>query len=244
MQLILHILLCITLLLFANEEKTTNMPIHIEKYKQIFIDLNGKATLIAVSKTKPIEDIQALYDLGQRDFGENYVQELVDKYDKLPKDIRWHFIGHLQSNKVKYIAPFVHLIHGVDSLSLLKEINKQGLKNNRIIDCLLQIHIAKEETKFGLNSDELEAVLTVELSVLKNMRIIGLMGMASFSTNMNIVRAEFNYLKSLFVKYTPLQTANCKLQILSLGMSSDYKIALVEGSNMIRIGSLLFGERN
>ncbi len=219
------------------------MPMHIEKYKQIFIDLNGKATLIAVSKTKPIEDIQALYDLGQRDFGENYVQELVDKYVKLPKDIRWHFIGHLQSNKVKYIAPFVHLIHGVDSLSLLKEINKQGLKNNRIIDCLLQIHIAKEETKFGLNSDELEAVLTGELSTLKNIRIIGLMGMASFSTNMNIVRAEFNYLKSLFVKYTPLQTANCKLQILSMGMSSDYKIAIEEGSNMIRIGSLLFGER-
>ncbi len=243
MQLILHILLCITLLLFANEEKPINMPIHIEKYKQIFIDLNGKATLIAVSKTKPIEDIQALYDLGQRDFGENYVQELVDKYEKLPKDIRWHFIGHLQSNKVKYIAPFVHLIHGVDSLSLLKEINKQGLKNNRIIDCLLQIHIAKEETKFGLNSDELEVVLTGELSTLKNIRIIGLMGMASFSTNMNIVRAEFNYLKSLFVKYTPLQTANCKLQILSMGMSSDYKIAIEEGSNMIRIGSLLFGER-
>ncbi len=243
MQLILHILLCITLLLFANEEKTTNMPIHIEKYKQIFIDLNGKATLIAVSKTKPIEDIQALYDLGQRDFGENYVQELVDKYVKLPKDIRWHFIGHLQSNKVKYIAPFVHLIHGVDSLSLLKEINKQGLKNNRIIDCLLQIHIAKEETKFGLNSDELEAVLTGELSVLKNISITGLMGMASFSTNIDLVRAEFNYLKSLFVKYTPLQTANCKLQILSMGMSSDYKIAIEEGSNMIRIGSLLFGER-
>jgi hypothetical protein len=242
-QLILHILLCITLLLFANEEKPINMPIHIEKYKQILIDLNGTATLIAVSKTKPIEDIQALYDLGQQDFGENYVQELVDKYDKLPKDIRWHFIGHLQSNKVKYIAPFVHLIHGVDSLSLLKEINKQGLKNNRIIDCLLQIHIAKEETKFGLNSDELEAVLTGELSTLKNIRIIGLMGMASFSTNMNIVRAEFNYLKSLFVKYTPLQTANCKLQILSMGMSSDYKIAIEEGSNMIRIGSLLFGER-
>ena len=243
MQLILHILLCITLLLFANEEKPTNMPIHIEKYKQIFIDLNGKATLIAVSKTKPIEDIQALYDLGQRDFGENYVQELVDKYEKLPKDIHWHFIGHLQSNKVKYIAPFVHLIHGVDSLSLLKEINKQGLKNNRIIDCLLQIHIAKEETKFGLNSDELEAVLTGELSALKNISITGLMGMASFSTNIDLVRAEFNYLKSLFVKYTPLQTANCKLQILSMGMSSDYKIAIEEGSNMIRIGSLLFGER-
>ena len=243
MQLILHILLCITLLLFANEEKPINMPIHIEKYKQIFIDLNGKATLIAVSKTKPIEDIQALYDLGQRDFGENYVQELVDKYEKLPKDIHWHFIGHLQSNKVKYIAPFVHLIHGVDSLSLLKEINKQGLKNNRIIDCLLQIHIAKEETKFGLNSDELEAVLTGELSALKNISITGLMGMASFSTNIDLVRAEFNYLKSLFVKYTPLQTANYKLQTLSMGMSSDYKIAIEEGSNMIRIGSLLFGER-
>ena len=243
MQLILHILLCITLLLFANEEKPINMLIHIEKYKQILIDLNGTATLIAVSKTKPIEDIQALYDLGQQDFGENYVQELVDKYDKLPKDIRWHFIGHLQSNKVKYIAPFVHLIHGVDSLSLLKEINKQGLKNNRIIDCLLQIHIAKEETKFGLNSDELEAVLTGELSALKNISITGLMGMASFSTNIDLVRAEFNYLKSLFVKYTLLQTANCKLQILSMGMSSDYKIAIEEGSNMIRIGSLLFGER-
>jgi len=242
-QLILHILLCITLLLFANEEKTTNMPIHIEKYKQIFIDLNGKATLIAVSKTKPIEDIQALYDLGQRDFGENYVQELVDKYEKLPKDIHWHFIGHLQSNKVKYIAPFVHLIHGVDSLSLLKEINKQALKNNCIIDCLLQIHIAKEETKFGLNSDELEAVLKGELSTLKNISINGLMGMASFSTNIDLVRAEFNYLKSLFVKYTPLQTANYKLQTLSMGMSSDYKIAIEEGSNMIRIGSLLFGER-
>jgi pyridoxal phosphate enzyme (YggS family) len=242
-QLILHILLCITLLLFANEEKPINMPIHIEKYKQILIDLNGTATLIAVSKTKPIEDIQALYDLGQQDFGENYVQELVDKYDKLPKDIRWHFIGHLQSNKVKYIAPFVHLIHGVDSLSLLKEINKQGLKNNRIIDCLLQIHIAKEETKFGLNSDELEAVLTGELSALKNISINGLMGMASFSTNIDLVRAEFNYLKSLFVKYTPLQTANYKLQTLSMGMSSDYKIAIEEGSNMIRIGSLLFGER-
>jgi len=242
-QLILHILLCITLLLFANEEKTTNMPIHIEKYKQIFIDLNGKATLIAVSKTKPIEDIQALYDLGQRDFGENYVQELVDKYEKLPKDIHWHFIGHLQSNKVKYIAPFVHLIHGVDSLSLLKEINKQALKNNCIIDCLLQIHIAKEETKFGLNSDELEAVLKGELFTLKNISINGLMGMASFSTNIDLVRAEFNYLKSLFVKYTPLQTANYKLQTLSMGMSSDYKIAIEEGSNMIRIGSLLFGER-
>ena len=125
------------------------MGINIEKYKSLLGDLNGKATLVAVSKTKPLYDIQALYDLGQRDFGENYVQELKEKYELLPKDIRWHYIGHLQSNKVKYIAPFVHLIHGVDSLSLLKEINKQGLKNNRVIDCLLQIHIAKEETRFG-----------------------------------------------------------------------------------------------
>lgn len=243
MQLILHILLCITLLLFANEEKPINMPIHIEKYKQILIDLNGKVTLIAVSKTKPIEDIQALYNFGQLDFGENYVQELVDKFESLPKDIRWHFIGHLQSNKVKYLAPFVHLIHGVDSLSLLKEINKQGLKNNRIINCLLQMHIAKEETKFGLDSNELEAVLAGELSALKNIRITGLMGMASFSTNIDLIKAEFNYLKSLFVKYTPLQTVNCQMQTLSMGMSSDYKIAIEEGSNMIRVGSLLFGER-
>lgn len=243
MQLILHILLYITLLLFANEEKPINMPIHIEKYKQILIDLNGKVTLIAVSKTKPIEDIQDLYNFGQLDFGENYVQELVDKFESLPKDIRWHFIGHLQSNKVKYLASFVHLIHGVDSLSLLKEINKQGLKNNRIINCLLQMHIAKEETKFGLDSNELEAVLAGELSALKNIRITGLMGMASFSTNIDLIKAEFNYLKSLFVKYTPLQTVNCQMQTLSMGMSSDYKIAIEEGSNMIRIGSLLFGER-
>jgi pyridoxal phosphate enzyme (YggS family) len=200
--------------------------------------------LVAVSKTKPAEDIHELYNLGQRDFGENYVQELVGKYEQLPKDIRWHYIGHLQSNKVKYIAPFVHLIHGVDSVSLLKEINKQGLKNNRIIDCLLQIYIAKEETKFGLDSHELDAILTGDISALKNIRITGLMGMASFSTNMDLVRSEFNYLKSLFDKYNQLSTFNFQLLTLSMGMSSDYKIAVEEGSNMVRIGSLLFGERN
>jgi pyridoxal phosphate enzyme (YggS family) len=194
--------------------------------------------------TKKYQEIIDLYNLGQRDFGENYVQELVGKYEQLPKDIRWHYIGHLQSNKVKYIAPFVQLIHGVDSLSLLKEINKQALKNNRIIDCLLQIHIAKEETKFGMDSHELHTVLTTDLSVLKNIHITGLMGMASFATNINLVRAEFNYLKNLFDKYTPLPTANRQLQTLSMGMSADYKIALEEGSNMIRVGSLLFGERN
>jgi PLP dependent protein len=215
------------------------MPINIEKYNEILTELNGKAALIAVSKTKPIEDIQALYDLGQRDFGENYVQELVDKYNQLPKDIRWHFIGHLQSNKVKYIASFVHLIHGVDSENLLKEINKQGAKNNRVINCLLQIHIAQEETKFGFDSHELGKLH--QLHELKNVRIIGLMGMASFTQDENLIRKEFANLKSI---YEALPTANCKLQTLSMGMSSDYKIALQEGSNMVRIGSLLFGERN
>lgn len=220
------------------------MSINTKKYQEIINELTGKATLVAVSKTKPAEDILELYDLGQRDFGENYVQELVGKHEQLPKDIRWHYIGHLQSNKVKYIAPFVHLIHGVDSVSLLKEINKQALKNNRIIDCLLQVHIAKEETKFGLDSHELDAVLTSDLSELKNIRITGLMGMASFSNNMDLVRAEFNYLKSLFDKYAPLSTFTLQLSILSMGMSSDYQLAIETGSNMVRIGSLLFGERN
>jgi pyridoxal phosphate enzyme (YggS family) len=221
------------------------MSINTKKYQEIIEELNGNATLVAVSKTKPAEDILELYNLGQRDFGENYVQELVGKYEQLPKDIRWHYIGHLQSNKVKYIAPFVHLIHGVDSLSLLKEINKQGLKNNRIIDCLLQIHIAKEETKFGLDEHELKKLLELhELNELKNIRICGLMGMASFSNNMDLVRAEFNHLKDLFDQYAQPQTANHKLQTLSMGMSADYKIAMEEGSNMVRIGSLLFGERN
>jgi pyridoxal phosphate enzyme (YggS family) len=219
------------------------MSINTKKYQEIISELNGKASLVAVSKTKRVEDILELYNLGHRDFGENYVQELVGKYEQLPKDIRWHYIGHLQSNKVKYIAPFVHLIHGVDSLSLLKEINKQALKNNRTIDCLLQIYIAKEETKFGLDSDELDAILKTDLSQLKNIRICGLMGMASFSSNMNLVKAEFKYLKTLFDKHAQPQTTNHKLQTLSMGMSSDYKIALQAGSNMIRIGSLLFGER-
>ncbi|MBK7307620.1 MAG: YggS family pyridoxal phosphate-dependent enzyme [Chitinophagaceae bacterium] len=220
------------------------MSINTKKYQEIIGELSGKATLVAVSKTKPVEDILELYNLGQRDFGENYVQELVGKYEQLPKDIRWHYIGHLQSNKVKYIASFVHLIHGVDSLSLLKEVNKQALKNNRTIDCLLQVYIAKEETKFGLDSHELDAVLTADLSALNNIHITGLMGMASFSNNMDLVRSEFDYLKSLFDKYAQHKTQNTKLKTLSMGMSADYKIAIDEGSNMIRVGSLLFGERN
>jgi PLP dependent protein len=157
------------------------MGINKEKYQWIINKLAGKATLVAVSKIQPVSKIQALYDLGQRDFGENYVQELVDKYEQLPKDIRWHFIGHLQSNKVKYIAPFIHLIHGVDSFNLLKEINKQALKNNRVIDCLLQVHISKEETKFGLDEKELHELFQLhELHELKNICITGFMGMASF----------------------------------------------------------------
>jgi PLP dependent protein len=214
------------------------MPINKEKYKEIIEELESKATLVAVSKTKPIEDILELYNLGQRDFGENYVQELVDKEAVLLKDIRWHFIGHLQSNKVKYIAPFVHLIHGVDSESLLKEINKQAAKNNRVIDCLLQLHIATEETKFGFDEKE---ILNLKIAQFENVNIKGLMGMASFSNDMNLVRSEFKKLKTI---YDQLSTFNSQLSTLSMGMSSDYKTAIEEGSNMVRIGSLLFGERN
>ena len=223
------------------------MGINTEKYKGIITELNGKTALVAVSKTKPAEDIKALYDLGQRDFGENYVQELVDKEVALPKDIRWHFIGHLQRNKVKYIAPFIHLIHGVDSFSLLKEINKQAAKNNRIIDCLLQIHIAKEETKFGLDEQELQDLITPitnELHEFRNVKIVGFMGMASFSDNKYLIRTEFKSLKKIFDANVLLSTINYQLSTISMGMSSDYKIALEEGSNMVRIGSLLFGERN
>ena len=223
------------------------MAVNEEAYKKLKEELSQqKVTLVAVSKTKPVEDIKALYDLGQRDFGENYVQELVDKQPQLPADICWHYIGHLQSNKVKYIAPFVHLIHGVDSLKLLKEINKQAVKNNRVIDCLLQVHIAQEETKFGLDEQELHELLNTnshELHELKNICVKGLMGMASFSDDMDKVRNEFKYLKTLFGKHTQLSIANCQLQTLSMGMSSDYKIATEEGSTMVRIGSLLFGER-
>ncbi|MBP6687841.1 MAG: YggS family pyridoxal phosphate-dependent enzyme [Lacibacter sp.] len=223
------------------------MPVNKEQYTEIIAYLENKVKLVAVSKTKPVEDILELYELGQRDFGENYVQELVDKQAVLPKDIRWHFIGHLQSNKVKYIAPFVHLIHGVDSLKLLKEINKEAGKNNRVVNVLLQVHIAQEETKFGLDEEELKSIYNRNsdgLQDLKNIRICGLMGMASFSDDLKKVEGEFRYLKSLFDWYADLPMANCQMTILSMGMSGDYKIAMEEGSNMVRIGSLLFGERN
>lgn len=222
--------------------------VHETTYHQIVEQLKNKnVTLIAVSKTKPVEDIQALYDLGQRDFGENYVQELVDKQPQLPADIRWHFIGHLQTNKVKYIAPFVSLIHGVDSLKLLKEINKQAAKQNRVIDALLQLHIAKEETKFGLDEEELETIFKnngSELAELENVMIKGFMGMASFTDNQETIRKELSYLKALFDEYKHIGLPNCQLQTLSMGMSSDYEIAIEEGSTMVRIGSLLFGKRS
>jgi PLP dependent protein len=222
----------------------TNRTTYLEIVKQLE---EKKVTLVAVSKTKPADAIKELYELGQRDFGENYVQELVDKQAQLPADIRWHFIGHLQTNKVKFIAPFVHLIHGVDSFKLLKEINKQAEKVGRTIDVLLQVHIAKEETKFGLDEQELHELLNTnsgELHQLKNVRIVGLMGMASFTEDENVIRKEFHYLKMLFDKLAPVQPAECQWQVLSMGMSSDYRIAIEEGSTMVRIGSLLFGARN
>lgn len=221
------------------------MLINENKYEEIRKQLVSQNTiLVAVSKTKPVEAIKELYDLGHRDFGENYVQELVDKQAQLPSDIRWHFIGHLQTNKVKYLAPFVYLIHGVDSLKLLKEINKQALKAGRVIDVLLQVHIAQEETKFGFDSAELEDLFTSGLfEELKNIQITGFMGMASFSDDKEQVRQEFRSLKQLFDRYKGVALPNVALSVLSMGMSGDYTTAIEEGSTMVRIGSLIFGER-
>lgn len=243
-----------------------NVPINKDAYLDVKASLEGKAVLVAVSKTKPAEDILALYAEGQRDFGENYVQELIDKQLRLPSDIRWHFIGHLQSNKVKYIIGFVHLIHGVDSLSLLKEINKQAVKAGRVVDVLLQVYIAREETKFGLDPAELaDLVQTVQAAPAEwtNVRLRGLMGMASFSNNPDSIRSEFRMLKGLFDKYfasapLPAPTGSTTTvpstspvspdlpgapPILSMGMSGDFQLAVAEGSTMVRIGSLLFGKR-
>jgi pyridoxal phosphate enzyme (YggS family) len=221
------------------------MAVNIAAYEGLLKELQAKdALLVAVSKTKPVSEIKELYDAGQEDFGENYVQELVDKQGQLPANIRWHFIGHLQSNKVKDIAPFITLIHGVDSLKLLTEINKQAVKCKREINCLLQIHIASEETKFGFNESELAEMLQApELASLENIHIDGLMGMASLSEDSAKVRDEFKTLKSLFDKYGKMRTPRCQFRILSMGMSGDYKMALEEGSNMVRIGSLIFGDR-
>lgn len=213
-----------------------------ENLEHIKKQLPAHVTLVAVSKTKPAEMIREAYEAGQRDFGENYVQELEEKHKLLPVDIRWHAIGHLQSNKVKYIAPFVHLIHGVDSLKLLQEINKQGAKNNRVINCLLQVYIASEETKFGFDLQECEELIgSSTLSGLPHVKVIGFMGMASNTDDEAQVRREFKSLKSLFDK---LKSKNPDLTVLSMGMSSDFKMAIEEGSTMVRIGSSIFGERN
>jgi hypothetical protein len=211
---------------------------NIQAYQQLRKELDqAGTTLVAVSKTKPVEDIQELYLAGHRDFGENYVQELLEKAAQLPTDTRWHFIGHLQTNKVKLLIGKVQLIHGVDSLKLLKEINKQSGKNQFVTNCLLQVHIAKEETKFGMDQSELAAAME-NVSALAFVRVIGLMGMASFTDDTESVRDEFRMLKKLFDLYFPGGEG-----ILSMGMSGDYKIAIEEGANMVRIGSLLFGER-
>ena len=215
------------------------MPVDKKAYQELNEELRLlRITLVAVSKTKPIKDIQELYDLGHRDFGENYVQELVGKAEKLPNDIRWHFIGHLQTNKVRAIVPFVYLIHGVDSLKLLNEINKQAEKHSRVIHCLLQVHIAQEATKFGFDENEL---FTMDINQFENVKIDGLMGMSTLTDDITKIRVEFKQLKIMSDKLSAL---NPQLSTLSMGMSSDYKIAIEEGSNMVRIGSLLFGERN
>ena len=206
--------------------------------------LPEQVTLVAVSKTKPVPDLMEAYKAGQRIFGENKIQEMAEKWEAMPKNIQWHMIGHVQTNKVKFMAQFVSLIHGVDSLKLLEEINKQAQRNNRIIDCLLQIHIAEEETKFGLDEEEVSDLLQSEtFKNLQNIRIVGLMGMATFTDNQNQIKKEFSHLKSIFDKQQTQVTANCKLQTVSMGMSGDYKLAIECGSTMVRIGSSIFGGR-
>ena len=215
-----------------------------ENLLKIKSSLPENVTLVAVSKTKPISDLLEAYNAGQRIFGENKIQEMTEKWEQMPKDIQWQMIGHIQTNKVKFMAPYVSLIHGVDSLKLLEEINKQAQKNNRIIDCLLQIHIAEEETKFGLNEDELKDLLASEtFKNLNNIKIIGLMGMATFTENQDQIRKEFEHLKSIFDSYQNLKSEICNLKSLSMGMSDDYPLAISCGSTMVRIGSSIFGGR-
>jgi pyridoxal phosphate enzyme (YggS family) len=214
--------------------------------RSIQASLPEKVTLVAVSKTKPVSDLMEAYEAGQRIFGENKIQEMTEKWEAMPKDIQWHMIGHVQTNKVKYMAPFVSLIHGVDSLKLLQEINKQAQKNSRIIDCLLQIYIAEEESKFGLDEKELETIfefIQEEKNEMNHIRIVGLMGMATFTNNTAQVEKEFSRLKTIFDSYSNLNSKNCQLNTLSMGMSGDYQLAIKCGSTMVRIGSSIFGGR-
>ncbi|WP_166925216.1 YggS family pyridoxal phosphate-dependent enzyme [Flavobacterium poyangense] len=216
------------------------------KLNSIKATLPENVTLVAVSKTKPVADLMEAYEAGQRIFGENKIQEMTDKWEQMPKDIQWHMIGHVQTNKVKFMAPFVSLIHGVDSLKLLQEINKQAAKNNRVIDCLLQMHIAEEETKFGLDENELNTLLaSTEFKEMKNIRILGLMGMATFTENQNQIKKEFIYLKYIFDSLRDRDAQQCisTISTISMGMSGDYQLAIACGSTMVRIGSSIFGGR-
>ncbi len=229
--------------IFAVKPMQMNIPEQIEAIKR---ELPPHVKLVAVTKTHPVDTIMQAYSTGHKIFGENKVQELVSKYDLMPKDVEWHLIGHLQTNKVKYIAPFVSLIHSVDSLKLLSVIDKEAQKCNRIIDCLLQVYIASEETKFGLSADELHELLqSPELEQLQNVRVCGLMGMATFTDNMQQVRMEFRFLKNLFDE-VKLRYFSAKpwFKDLSMGMSNDYRIAVEEGSTMVRIGTNIFGHRS
>ena len=215
-----------------------------QKIIDLKAELPSEVSLVAVSKTKPISDLMQAYEAGQRIFGENKIQEMTEKWEAMPKDIKWHMIGHVQTNKVKFMAPYVSLIHGVESIKLLAEIDKQGKKNNRIIDCLLQFFIADEETKFGLDKNEFIEIINSDIfKNLKNIKVVGLMGMASFTDNTEQVSREFQMLKSIFDEYQLTVTDNFELQTLSIGMSGDYKIAIDHGSNMIRVGTSIFGSR-
>ena len=221
-----------------------NIAQNIEKINAELVGTSAR--LIAVTKTKPVADLQAAYDGNCKIFGENKVQEMVEKWEILPKDIEWHLIGHLQSNKVKYMASFVSMIHSIDSLKLLQEVDKQALKNNRVIDCLLQIYIAQEETKFGLSEDEAREILdSEEFKAMKNVRIVGVMGMATFTDNQEQIRLEFRGLKAFFdtLKTEYISTENLQLMEVSMGMSGDYLIAAEEGSTLVRVGSAIFGSR-
>lgn len=214
--------------------------------RSIQATLPENVTLVAVSKTKPVSNLMEAYEAGQRIFGENKIQEMSEKWEVMPKDIQWHMIGHVQTNKVKYMAPFVSLIHGVDSLKLAQEINKQAQKNNRIIDCLLQVYIAEEESKFGLDEKELNEIFEFVQDAkneMNHIRIVGLMGMATFTNNKNQIKKEFSRLKTIFDSYSNLNTKNCQLNTLSMGMSGDYALAIECGSTMVRIGSSIFGGR-
>lgn len=216
-----------------------------ESLLKIKKELPNTVTLVAVSKTKPISDLEEAYAAGQRIFGENKIQEMTQKWEVMPKDIQWHMIGHVQTNKVKYMAEYVSLVHGVDSLKLLKEINKQAKKHNRVINCLLQMHIAEESTKFGLDKEELNSLIGSDVfKTLKNVNVVGLMGMATFIDNKNQVKKEFSMLKEIFSSLQRVKSTNLDLKILSMGMSGDYKLAIDQGSTMVRIGSSIFGSRN